>query len=54
MYNMDLEDSYYITKLKITEPQLTLITSLIRLNYITKLKTNYKTPFLFLHKHTPI
>lgn len=54
MYNMDLEDSYHITKLKITEPQLIIKTSFGSIHYITKLKINYKTPFLFLHKHTPI
>lgn len=54
MYNMDLEDSYYITKLKITEPQQEVSFIDFTIYYITKLKTNYKTPFLFLHKHTPI
>lgn len=54
MYNMDLEDSYYITKLKITEPQQEVSFIDFTIYYITKLKTNYKTPFLFLHKYTPI
>ena len=38
MYNMDLEDSYYITKLKITEPQQFNQLCSKFSNYITKLK----------------
>ena len=38
MYNMDLQDSYYITKLKETEPQQNTYFVKMFLDYITKLK----------------
>ena len=41
---MDLEDSYYITKLKITEPQPAAKLVINIVNYITKLKITEPQP----------